>query len=317
MKNHLLLGAGVMVIALVIMAVIYHQSSNRVSLPQSALVNNSQENSLDEIEQAQPEQLQPVTVDDAVTYSLQNDQLNLRFNDGEDWIEVPVEKDQLFTGEYNGSEQELIDNSYVLTEERVGFLYSEGTDWEAQQIVFLFSVDQGETWEKSVVTEPFSVMRFRKVDFLNDRFGYAIISGGRTMSQEYSAAFLTHDGGKSWEETTYTEVTRLISDGGFVDETTGFLSYGTINPVEPMLYVTEDGGNTWNQASIIMPEEYHEVFVIAEIPVKEGERLKMLINQGPTGDYAGGLVKGEFISTDNGQTWDFSKEVPPDEAEHE
>lgn len=241
MKRYLLFGAGVVVIALVIMAVIYHQSSNQVTLPQSALLNNSQGNSQEELEQAQPEPIQPVNLDEAVAYSLQNDQLNISFNNGEDWVEVPVEKDQLFAGEYNGNKQALIDNSYVMTEERVGFLYSEGTDWDAQQIVFLYSVDQGETWEKSIISERFTVMRFRKVDFLNDRFGYAIFSGGRTMSQESSVVFLTHDGGKSWEETTNTEVTTLISDGNFVDETTGFLSYGTINPVEPMLYVTQDG----------------------------------------------------------------------------
>ncbi|MBP2078770.1 WD40/YVTN/BNR-like repeat-containing protein [Oceanobacillus polygoni] len=317
MKRYLLLGAGVMVIALVIMAVIYHQSSNQVTLPQSALLNNSQENSQEELEQAQPEQIQPVNIDEAVSYSLQNDQLNVSFNNGEDWVAVPVEKDQLFVGEYNGNGQELIENSYVLMEDRTGFLYSEGTNWEAQQIVFLYSIDQGETWEKSVVSESFLMMRFRKVDFLNDEFGYAIISGDRTMSQEYSVVFLTHDGGKNWEETTYTEVTRLISDGGFVDESTGFLSFGTINPIEPTLYVTEDGGNTWNQASIHIPEKYYGVFVIAEPPVKEEEQLKVLINQGPNGDYAGGLVKGEFISSDNGKTWNFSEEVPPDEAEHE
>src|SRR5699024_1114225 len=86
----------------------------------------------------------------------------------------------------------------------------------------------------------FPAIRFRKVDFLNDNFGYIIIYGGRTMSQESSHVFLTHDGGERCEETNNSGVTRLISDGGLVDEAKGFLSFGTINPKKPDLYVTED-----------------------------------------------------------------------------
>ena len=63
-------------------------------------------------------------------------------------------------------------------------------------IVLIYSNDQGKTWEESLVTEPFPVMRFRKVDFLNENFGYIIISGDRPMSQEASHVFLTHVGGK-------------------------------------------------------------------------------------------------------------------------
>ena len=106
---------------------------------------------------------------------------------------------------------------------------------------------------ESLVTEPFQSCIFRKVDFLNENFGYIIISGDRTMSQEASHVFLTLTV-ESWEETNNSGVTRLISDGGFLDELTGFLSFGTINPVEPDLYVTNDGGNSWSEAVINIPE---------------------------------------------------------------
>lgn len=135
------------------------------------------------------------------------------------------------------------------------------------------------------------------------------------MSQESSHVFLTHDGGESWEETNNYGVTRLISDGGFVDESTGFLSFGTINPEEPDLYVTQDAGDTWSKATINIPEKYHQIFVSAETPVKGGGYLTVLVNQGPNGDYKGGQVKGNFISKDNGKTWGFQKEVQPYEAE--
>src|SRR5699024_4938011 len=140
------------------------------------------------------------------------------YNKGNDWIKVRSEKDQIYEGEYSGNKQELIENSYIHTEKRATFLYSDWCNGITKRYLLFYSTEQGKTWEESLITEPFPAIRFRKVDFLNDNFGYIIISGGRTMSQEASHVFLTHDGGESWEETNNSEVTRLISDGGFVDE---------------------------------------------------------------------------------------------------
>jgi hypothetical protein len=255
-------------------------------------------------EQAHPISLQPIYVDNLSGYSLQNDQLQITFNKGSDWILVPIEKEKLFAGEYNGNKQELIEKSYILTKNFTAFLYS-----ESSSIKLKYSLNQGETWEDSVVTAQYPPIRFRKVDFFNEAFGYVIISGDRAMSQEWTTVYITNDGGKHWKETTHSNVTRLIYDGGFVDENTGFLSFGILNPVEPDLYVTQDGGNSWHEAIITIPEKYHEIFVMAEVPFKEENHLAIFINQGPNGDYEGGKIKGKFISNDNGNTWEFSMEV--------
>ena len=82
------------------------------------------------------------------------------------------------------------------------------------------------------------------------------------MSSERSLIYLTEDGGETWHETADSGVTRLLSGGGFIDETTGFLSYGTIQPQEPALYLTQDGGQSWSKAEFLIPEEYQEIFVI-------------------------------------------------------
>ena len=300
--------AGFMLFVLIIATVFYYKDTKELTYPPYSQINNEKQP-----EQTQTPDLQPVNVEDTITYSLDNDDLNISYNRGETWTKVPVEKELLFSGEYNGNKQTLIEDSYILKENRAGFLYSDGPSWDNQSILFVYSTDRGETWEESLVKETYSVMRFRKVDFLNEDFGYIIISGGRTMSAEGSHVFLTHDGGKSWEETSNSEVTRLISDGGFVDELTGFLSFGTINPEEPDLYVTENGGVSWNKAKMIIPEEYEQIFVTAEVPVKSEEELTVLVNQGPNGDYKGGSVKGKFISNDNGKTWNFAEEVEPNE----
>ncbi len=257
----------------------------------------------------EPPMKQPLYADETVDYSLQNDEVNITFDKGENWLPIPIEKDALFNGEYSGNREELIENSYVLTENHAAFLYSEGASPEENSIKLIHSFDKGKSWEEVIIAEDYPPIRFRKVAFLNDRFGYIIISGDRTMSQERSSVFLTLDSGNTWKETNNSNVTRLVADGGFTDEQTGFLSFGILNPEQPELHVTQDGGATWNEAEIRIPNKYRKIFVIAEAPFKEGNQLAMLINQGPSGDYAGGEVKGKFLSKDNGKTWEFSTEV--------
>lgn len=306
MKKIILILSIMIMCGLLIGMYVYEKQEN-ISFSYSSEIDDNQQSTVNELEVSEPEPLQPVNYN-KVDYSLQNDALHISYNKGEDWVKVPIEKEALFSGEYNGNRQELIDGSYVLSEKLAAFLYS-----EEDRIILKYSTDQGETWQESVITEPFPPIRFRKVDFINEQFGYVIISGDRTMSQEYSAVFLTYDGGKSWGQTSDSGNTRLISDGGFINETTGFLSYGTINPEEPDYYVTEDGGNTWSQAVFHIPDKYDKIFVTAEIPTMEEEQLVVLVNQGPNGDYKGGKVKGKFASEDNGKTWEFLMEVQPNE----
>ncbi|GIN90605.1 hypothetical protein J22TS1_16560 [Siminovitchia terrae] len=251
---------------------------------------------------------QPLYANETIDYSLQNDEVKITFDKGENWLPIPIEKDALFNGEYNGSKEELIENSYILTKKRIAFLY-----YEQDNIKMLSSIDQGESWQETLISEHYPPIRFRKTAFLNEHFGYVIISGDRTMSQEMSNVFLTLDGGKTWNETNNTNVTRLVADGGFTNEQTGFLSFGILNPEQPELHVTQDGGANWSEAEIQIPEKYRKIFVIAEAPFKEGNQLAMLVNQGPSGDYLGGKVKGKFLSKDEGKTWEFAREVQPDE----
>ncbi|GIO27974.1 WD40/YVTN/BNR-like repeat-containing protein [Ornithinibacillus bavariensis] len=304
MRNYLLILSVLMVTAIIVGTYYYQNLEHNYTLPQLNLRNNLQEETPNEIENTP---LQPVN-DDPISYSLQNDELTITYNKGKDWIKVPVDKNLLFNGEYQGNKQELIEGSYVLSEERLAFLYKQvGLNMK-------YTTDQGNTWQDSVIAEEFPELRFRKIAFLNDSFGYVIVSGDRTMSQEYSTVFLTFDSGKTWTKTEDPPTTRMIAFGSFVDEKTGFLSYGTINPEAPDVYVTQDGGKVWRHARLSIPAPYGKVFVQAEAPFIEEDHLAVLVNQGPNGDYEGGLVKGKFISKDNGLTWEFLQEVEPDEG---
>lgn len=300
MKNPIILISSLVMVILLISIFNYEKSYQGTTPMQEAIPKTPES-------QERPEPMQPIIVTDATGYSLKNNELNITYDNGGNWVKVPVEVNDLFSGEYNGNKTELIHGSFILSNKRAAFLSTEGP------LKLITSLDKGATWQESFVYENAPGIRFRKVDFLNDEFGYVIVSGDRTMSQEWSATFITNDGGNSFRETAYTGTTRLIYDGGFVDEETGFLSYGIINPEEPDFYVTTDSAYSWNKATFNIPEKYNKIFVTAEIPYKEDDHLAVLLNQGPNGDYMGGKVKGKFISIDQGLTWDFASEVAPNE----
>jgi len=289
-----------LVAVILVISIINYERSLKDSSPSKNIVNPP-------VSEQKPAPLQPIPVTDRIGYTLQNNELNITYDNGINWVTVPVVVDHLFSGEYNGNKTELIPDSFILSDKSAAFLTTIGP------IKLIASLDNGATWQESIVYENAPAIRFRKVDFLNDQFGYVILSGDRTMSQEWSSIFITNDGGNSFREASSPGTTRLIYNGSFVNEKIGFLSYGVINPEEPDFYVTTDAGYSWNQASFTIPEKYHKVFVTAEEPYKEGDHLAVLLNQGPNGDYMGGKVKGKFISFDQGLTWKFASEVAPND----
>ncbi|CAN7546622.1 WD40/YVTN/BNR-like repeat-containing protein [Rossellomorea sp. LjRoot5] len=300
--KYIMIGTACLMVIGIIAGTYFFEKEPNVSKPETP-----------EISDPGPPPLQSVDETAPVGYSLQQDQLQITYNNGAKWIQVPVEKDNLFQGEYSGSEDELIEDSYILTEDLAAFLYA-GDYSVDKSVQLLFSKDKGATWEEAKVTASSPPLRFRKVGFLNESFGYVILSADRTMSQEMITVYLSKDGGKTWKEMPRPDITRLIYDGGFIEEDTGFLSFGILNPEEPDLHVTQDGGKSWSKATIEIPDQYKRTFVIAEVPFKEEDHLAVYVNQGPNGDYEGGKVKGKFISEDQGRTWSFQKEVRPDET---
>ncbi|MFC4388980.1 WD40/YVTN/BNR-like repeat-containing protein [Gracilibacillus marinus] len=259
-------------------------------------------------EEVEPEEemLNPIYPNESnVAYSLQNDTLQVTWDDGLSWTKVPIVIDSLFTGEYNGNKEELIENSFVMTKDMVAFLY------QSAGLQIIYTDNKGVDWKEVTVAENAIGMRYRKVDFLAEDFWYVLISGERTMSQEGAMIYYSVDQGTNWHTTNMPNTTRLIADGGFVNNKTGFIAYGTINPDAIDMYVTNDVGETWNQVVVQMPSKYDRVFVLPNAPYQVEDKLEMIVDQGPNGDYMGGYIQGKFQSSDQGHTWEFVEEVDP------
>ena len=245
-------------------------------------------------------------------YQINNGMLEVTYDNGANWQFVPASIEDLFAGDYGGSEKDLIDGSYVITPDRTAFVIG-----EANNLKFLQSTDMGETWDEVDVPTSLPNIRLRFLGFTSEQDGYLILTGERTMGFEAHTVFKTSDGGKNWVESGFVQDTnRLVTSGGFINDSLGFISFGSVSvneePERPSLYRTIDGGKDWDEVDIPIPTEYKGIFTVAEVPTFDGTQGTLLVNQGPNGDYQGGKVLARFISVDRGTTWYFANLVDPD-----
>lgn len=175
--------------------------------------------------------------------------------------------------------------------------------------MFVSSRDSGKSWQKSKISEDMSSMRFRQIDLLADGTLVATLTGGRVMAQEGGAVFLSADGGASWQTAGKLPLTNLLQSVSWTDSSHGFFGY------KGRLFMTSDSGASSQECQINLPAEYHtqygDIFTTPEKVTKSGDNFILTMNQGDTGDYKGGKVLAELISTDGGLTFNFEKEVAP------
>ena len=259
-------------------------------------------------------------------YTIENGRLKVTYDNGKHWHNVPVKSDALFVGDYSGPQDTLIPRSFVISPKKTAFVFVEKKQQTKQlglenveNVKVIYSEDKGETWRESNVPGTFPSVRLRMLGFTSNQNGYLIVTSDRTMSFEANVVFKTNDGGKSWREAGSVQgVNSLVTDGGFINDQLGFISFGSKNELDkqplPYLFRTPDGGRTWNEVEVPIPAEYQGIFTVAQLPVFDGSQVTLLVNQGPSGDFQGGKVLARFISLDEGVTWHFANLVDPDQV---
>jgi hypothetical protein len=259
-----------------------------------------------EEEAAKPEE-KPEPSGPAVAYKIDQSGLQVTANSGQDWRKVPAEVDELFGGEHQGSETELIDQSYVLTEDNFAFIIG-----GFEETSVLSSTDQGKTWDTAVLPDAIEGIRYRKIGFTSEKNGFVILSGGRTMSAEGNQIYQTTDGGETWKLMGSAPTTRIVQSGTFVSKDLGFMSFALTGQTE--YYRTSDGGVNWQPFDVALPGIYSEVFTTMESTEQDGDQITMTMGQGSNGDYYGGNVKAELVSNDNGATFEMTGLIDPDDV---
>lgn len=134
----------------------------------------------------------------------------------------------------------------------------------------LLSDDGGETWRESVVEGSDKMVMHgvmwedvTPVDGFIGFFGeggYLVLTGPVAMGDQPMRIYLTGDGGETWSEigNPYDagEHWCVLTGAGFSTEQIGFISYRYYEDAGPDIWWTSDGGDTWQELEVTLPEKY-------------------------------------------------------------
>ncbi len=220
-------------------------------------------------------------------YELKNGVLYISY-DGKNNIEVPGD----FSSMINGYKE----NQYQISKEKTIFFYDEG-----EKRYLVYSDNMGKSWNTVEIEKDYSI---ESIQFVTKDIGYMLKFYDVAVGSAWGTISKTIDGGKTWTDIFYgigENNEKVFSRGSqikFINEKVGFLSMPNITGEYQQLYITRDGGATFEKLNIIDSNIYD----FYELPTFEDGTIKLEINQGTDGDYNGGDYK-EFYSQDYGITW--------------
>ena len=203
----------------------------------------------------------PTPTPTATPLPLEEDPYRFVTEDGEVWIvdnaagervaKVPYSQEKLErTGDGNSDGGEIAAGSYYLDAQTFAFV---GGD--LMQFFGCVSHDGGQNWIEFRCPSGIDRLRVCCVDFWSAEEGVIAVGGDRQMNSETKTLFFTSDGGTSWVEQQMEEPpsNRLLNGVTFADRMHGILSLDVPNE-EPEYWYTEDGGATFAQLELPLPE---------------------------------------------------------------
>lgn len=237
-------------------------------------------------------------------YRIQNEELEISWDDGTSWEEVPVYTDELLErgDEMDGVLSSVQEKSAQADSRKIIFAYGGSTSVPVQVI---YQEENGE-WKKQTVTRDYYSVRRLFVSFPEDeKTGYLVLTTDRVVWQEGSVLFRTEDGGATWTEVgmagpDYLTAGHSLTTGAeFVTNEVGFVTIR--DSKKPEIWRTEDGGKIWEQVSLPeVPEDYCMAYPPAWSA--EGE-LELFVGMEDYTQYGG--EKAYYTSKDLGKTWSY------------
>ena len=247
------------------------------------------------------------TADRKETYAFSQNQLYVTYDAGKIFTEVPLPYEDI-AGTNNSTYNELLPaHGYIVSRDFTAFVCYDETGSYLQ-----YSEDMGKTWEKSRI-----ISRTYRGDTLylskTENSCYITLATDRSLGHEYYSTFKSSDL-KTWKQ-LFGKVLNEKRDIIFLSDETAYIGAGTDEQGNPLVYYTEDDGNTYTTLTI----PAHEVerlgssfkpFVQMEYVYQERGITYMIVAQGTDGDYIknNALVKGRYKSKD-GINFTFDKEI--------
>jgi photosystem II stability/assembly factor-like uncharacterized protein len=178
---------------------------------------------------------------------------------------------------------------------------------DGQQGELARTTDGGQTWDRWPV--PFAGAH---LTFVDPDTGWALVPQGVAAGSMAVALWSTADGGRTWAPRTGTPPagsadagTGHLPLGGLKDgiafrsANVGWVSGGDYAPGHVWLYVTHDGGQTWQPQELALPADLTEAMVTTGTPRFFSPTDGLL----PVRANAGEVVEVWYRTTDGGETW--------------
>lgn len=141
-----------------------------------------------------------------------------------------------------------------------------------------------------------------KVEYIQNidgNFNYGFYLMDRA-SHKYLYAFVkSHDNGLSWEVVYQFPSNSEIYYGCFLDRELGFINFGSSD--ELSLFMTNDGGLTWKDVLINLPEENRNMLYVQDIK-NNGEEIELILG---VPSWSNSNQSINYISVDRGLSWNL------------
>ncbi|PID06391.1 hypothetical protein CSV65_03585 [Sporosarcina sp. P31] len=222
----------------------------------------------------------------------------------------------------NGKEQ----TPTKITSEIIGYTVSIFVPGKEKEILpARYTLIGDPDWSQSNTTqnqESFEADR-QEIANTNEQFyyskevGYMLHVTDKALGGTLYALRKTSDGGETWAVINQNPFNGTVGSAAgitFITDDIGFLRAARPSGTEGVLYRTHDGGISFEEVSYALQEmkldsgQSINPFDFPGLPFEKDGVLTMLVGQGSDGDYNGNS-SGLYQSNDNGETWEYIKEV--------
>ena len=223
-------------------------------------------------------------------YKIQNGILYISY-DGKNTIEVP--------GDFSNMINNYNEFNYQISEEKTIFYYTKDS-----KRYLVYSNDMGNNWNTVEIENKSSI---QNIHFVNSNVGFMLKFEDVAMGIAFGKISKTTDGGNKWNDIFFgvgneNKIFKRSSQIKFINENIGFLTMPSVGGESSDLYITKDGGNSFNKLEITE----NNIYDYYNLPIIEDGVLSIKITQGSDGDYNGGDYK-VYYSKDNCDNWSLER----------